>query len=335
MMNRSELDAFVAHHQLSAAAIDAAFEIADARPNAREMRRFAVLLLQLTGVLSLAAGVVFFIAANWSEFGVAGRFVLLQGIFVASVGLAWWKPPPQLLGRYALLMAFITTGALLALFGQTYQTGADVYELFLTWAVLGLPLVVAGQWAVICAAWLLVLNCALLLFFGWRPQGGWLWVVFAPWNVSTSVTLLAPAVLNLLLWGGADFLRRRRNISLTPRWIARLALACSFGFLTWAGTDALLGPNVSGDEAVALLVILALEAGVAAYVVRVRDDVFPLALTAASMIVLSTTTLGSHSDLDDVSSLFLIAIWLVISSTLSGRVLMSCVRSWRTAENAP
>jgi uncharacterized membrane protein len=333
-MNRSELDAFVANHRLSAAAIEAAFEIADARPNASEIRQFAVRLLQLAGIVSLAAGIVFFVAANWSELGVAGRFVLVQGILVVTVALALWKPPPHTLGRRALFMAFIATGALLALFGQTYQTGADVYELFLTWAVFGLPFVVAGQWSVICAAWLLVLDCALLLFFGWRPHGGWLWVVFAPWDASTSITLLAPGVLNLMLWAGAELLRRSRGSSLTPLWVTRLVLTCSFGFLTWAGIDALGGLHISVDEAIALVVVLVLQAGVVLYAARMRDDVFPLALAAASLIALGATALGVHLGLKDVGSLFVTAVWLVISSTLSGRILMSYMREWRHAKEA-
>lgn len=333
-MNRTELDAFAAHHRLSPAAIDAVFEITRARPGSDEARQFAVRMLQLAGVLSLAAGVVFLVAANWSKLGVAGRFVLVQGILVVSVALALWKSPPQPLGRYALLMAFIATGALLALFGQTYQTGADVYELFLTWAVLGLPLVVAGQWSVLCAAWLLVLNCALLLYFGWQPQGGWLWMVFSPWNTSMSVALLIPAVLNLLLWAGAEYMRRSRHLSLSPRWVARLAVACCFGFSTWAGTHALAENNGAGDESIAVLVALAVEAGVALYAVRMRDDVFPLALTAASLIVFGTTALAVHTGFDDVGTFFMMALWLIVSSTLSGRILMSRVRDWRHAEDA-
>jgi len=333
-MNRSELDAFVAYYQPSPAAIDAAFEITRAQPNASETRQFVVRLLQLAGVLSLAAGVVFFVAANWSEFGVTGRFMLIQGILIVSVVCGLWKPPPHPLGRCALLMAFIATGALLALFGQTYQTGADVYELFLTWAVLGLPFVVAGQWSVIWAAWLLVLNCALLLFFGWRPQGGWLWILFAPWRAITSVVLLVPAIVNLLLWGGAEYLRRSRGLALTPRWLARLALACCFAFLTWAGIDALVASNFSGAEMLTMLVLLALEAGIAMYAVNVRDDVFPLALTAASVIVLSTVKLGDYVDWDRVGGLFVLAAWLVVSSTLSGRILMTRVRDWHHSEDA-
>ena len=249
-VNRRELDAFVAHHKLPSVVVEAVLDIAGARPSGRDIERFAVRLLQLAGVLSLAAGVVFFIAANWQDFGIAHRFALVQIILVVSVALALWRPPPQVVGRYALLMAFIATGALLALFGQTYQTGADVYELFLTWAVLGLPFVVAGQWSVICAAWLVVLNLALLLFFGWQPQGGWLWAVFSPWRVSVAVLLLAPTAFNLLLWMLAQYLGRTRSSALAPRWIARLALACAFGFATWAGTDAIVRSSIGGYEGV-------------------------------------------------------------------------------------
>lgn len=333
-MNRSELDAFVAHHLLSPNAVDAVLDITNARPNAGEIRQFSIRLLQLAGVLSIAAGVVFFVAANWSEIGVAGRFALVQFLLVVSVGLALWRPPPHALGSSALLLAFISTGALLALFGQTYQTGADVYELFLTWAVLALPLVLAARSAVVWAAWLLVLNVALLLFFGWQPSGGWLWAMFGPWSANTAVLLLAPGVLNLLLWALAESLRRTRWSSHVPRWLARLALAFAFGYLTWAGVQAVIHSAMTDNDALALLGLLCLQAAVMFYALRTRDDVFPLALTAASLIVLSTSALGINSKLDDVENFFVLAAWLVMSSTVSGRMLMSRVRAWRHEESA-
>jgi uncharacterized membrane protein len=333
-MHRRQLDAFVARYKLSGASVEAAFDIAGARPTAADVRRFAMRVLQLAGVLSVAAGVVFFIAANWQDLGVAGRFALVQGILVVSGAVAFWKPPPDARGRHALLMAFLATGALLALFGQTYQTGADVYELFLTWAVLALPFLVAAQSAAVCAAWLVVLNVALLLYFGWRPQGGWLWVVFSRWQVHTSAMLLAPGVLNLMLWAFARQLSSTRWSVLLPRWLLRLALAASFGFLTWAGIDAIVGSSFAGDDTLVVMLVLGMEAGVAIHAMQKRDDVFPLALTAGSLITLSTCALGSHSGFDDLGMFFVLALWLIVSSTVSGRMLMSRVRAWHREEEA-
>jgi uncharacterized membrane protein len=333
-MNRKELDAFVAHHRLAPVAIEASLDIVAARPSALEIRHFAVRLLQLAGVLSLAAGVVFLIAANWSEFGVMGRFALVQFVLVVSLALALWRPPPQSLGKYAVLMAFISTGALLALFGQTYQTGADLYELFLTWAVLGLPFVIAARWSVVAGAWLVVINVALLLFFGWRPQGGWLWAVFSPWHASTTVQLLAPAIFDLALWTLAEYLRRAYVLPLAPRWVARLALACAIGFATWAATHAVVQSSFGGGESVTVIVVLGLEAAVALYAMQRRDDVFPLALIAGSLIVISTCAFAASTDIKEVGLFFSIALWLVVSSTITGRVLMSLVRTWSVDEEA-
>ena len=100
-------------------------------------------MLRIGGILSLAAGLVFFVAANWSEFAVFGRFALLELVLVglrrrrlreAAAGIRWAAP------RCSSLSS--PRAHCWRLFGQTYQTGADVYELFLTWALLGLPLVV-------------------------------------------------------------------------------------------------------------------------------------------------------------------------------------------------
>src|SRR5690554_4006519 len=171
-MNRTQLDDLVGRYQLSPDAARLALELANARPSRAESLRFMVRSLQLAGALSLAAGIIFFIAANWDAFGKFGRFILIEAVFVASIGVALWRPPPHALGRYALLMAFIMTGALLALFGQTYQTGADVYELFLSWAMLGVVFAIVGRWSVLWAAWIVVLNTALWLFSGFNPQTG-------------------------------------------------------------------------------------------------------------------------------------------------------------------
>jgi uncharacterized membrane protein len=331
-MNRKDLDAFVAHHRLAPVAIEALLDIAAARPDEDEIRHFLVRLFQLAGVLSLAAGLVFFIAANWSELGVMGRFALVQSVLLVSVLIGLWRPPPQPIGKYALLMTFIATGALLALFGQTYQTGADLYELFLTWALLGLPLVIAARWSVAAGAWLVVINIALLLFFGWRPQGGWLWSMFSPWQTNTSLHLLAPTVFDLVLWMIAEYLRGARAHPIAPRWLSRLALTCAIGFATWAATHAVVETSVGGAESVAVLVVLALEAALVAYAIWMRNDVFPLALIAGSLIVISTCAFAANAAMKDVGLFFWIALWLILTSTISGRVLMSLVRTWYTDE---
>src|SRR5262245_11130161 len=118
-MNRNDLDAFVRHYGLSGEAVTKAFDLTQALPTRAETLRFLLRVLRIGGALSLGAGVVFFIAANWEALGVYGHFALVQALFILAVGGAWWRPPPKNIGRLGLLIAFIIAGGLLALFGQT------------------------------------------------------------------------------------------------------------------------------------------------------------------------------------------------------------------------
>lgn len=327
-LDRSELDGWAARHHLAAPAVRDLLVLSGVQPSAFRIRQFIVRMIRMAGLLSLAAGVVFFVAANWQAFDVSGRFALIQLVILAAAAVACWKPPPQILGRSASLLAFIAAGALLALFGQTYQTGADIYELFLTWALLTVPLVVAAQWSVAWGAWLVVLNLALWLYAGLRPDSGWLWVLFAGWSLSTATLLLVPTLVNLALWFVGERVTAPSVQRVSPRWLRRVALAFAFSSLTWAALLTIVGP-LREASTVTMVVTLAVLIGVTLYALRQREDVFPLALVAGSSIVLSTALVARLGEFEDVGMFFVLALWLILSSTFSGRVLMRFVRTWR------
>lgn len=56
-------------------------------------------------------------------------------------------------------------GVFMAVFGQIYQTGADSYTLFLTWAIMILPWVIMAQFLPLWVLWLVVANLALSLWW--------------------------------------------------------------------------------------------------------------------------------------------------------------------------
>jgi uncharacterized membrane protein len=58
----------------------------------------------------------------------------------------------------------VLTGVLLAVIGQVYQTGADVFELFVAWAALILPWTVISRHAAHWLLWLVVAEVALVLY---------------------------------------------------------------------------------------------------------------------------------------------------------------------------
>ena len=321
---RAELDQIAGHYSLDSAGVDALLELAEARPAAGASHRFLARMMRIGGILSLAAGVVFFVAANWSKFAVFGRFALLELMLVACAVVALLKPPPANVGRAALFLGFITTGALLALFGQTYQTGADVYELFLTWALLGLPLAILANWSVASAAWLLVLNTALLLYFGWQPAGGLLWTLLGNWRFDPANFLVAAVWLNVVLW----FVFERLNLAAVPEWVRRIAIFFAFVFGTWVGILCVVEHDVSVWVLPGLVAAMILTA---MHTLRTRTDIFPLAAVMGTFIIVSLVWLVDAIDFKDEGALLLLALWLIGCSTVAGRILADTARRWREA----
>jgi len=330
-LKRAELDRLAEIHSLNAAGVESMLDLAGARPTTSESLQFLARTLALGGLLSLAAGIVFFVAANWSRLAIFGRFALVELVIVACAALALWKPPTRIVGRSALFLAFIATGALLALFGQTYQTGADVYELFLTWGLLGLPLVLLAQWSIASAAWVLVFNVALLLFCGWPTSGGLFWTLFGTTHFHPDMAILTAVAANLLLWYGFE----TRLVAAVPDWVRRLMVTCAFVYIIWAGILAVADPvdfdhGRHNDVRVLLGFVVAMGA-VIAYALHRRGDIYPLALATLAFIIVSMVWLARVLEFKDEGVFFVLALWLIGVSTISGKLLLVLMRRWRAA----
>ena len=80
VMKRFVLDGIARDFELSEAAVSTALDLTGARPDDAAWRTFAVRVLNAAGFASLGAGAIFFVAANWTEFGVdlgSGEAVLV------------------------------------------------------------------------------------------------------------------------------------------------------------------------------------------------------------------------------------------------------------------
>ncbi|NVF14323.1 DUF2157 domain-containing protein [Vreelandella maris] len=139
-------------------------------PSNRAWAGFVDRLLLWLGGLALAFAVLFFVAYNWAEMGRWLRFGVVQAALVLAVVVATWPKDSLMVQRAALTSATLLVGVLLALFGQVYQTGADPWQLFFTWAVLTLPWVWVARFELLWMLWLGLMNLAIGLYF--RTWGG-------------------------------------------------------------------------------------------------------------------------------------------------------------------
>src|SRR5687768_14611683 len=116
------------------------------------------------GVGQFLAGVVFFFAYNWNDLSDIAKFAVIEVALAIAVGGAVLVGLDRVFGQMLLIAASVLTGVLLAVIGQVYQTGADVFELFAAWGVLILPWTIISRHPVHWLLWLVVAEIAFVLY---------------------------------------------------------------------------------------------------------------------------------------------------------------------------
>ena len=321
---------------LSQQAIDVALDVSGLRPSRAEWRSAAALAMKLAGVLSLAAGLIFLIAFNWENLGVYARFGMIELPLAAALVIAWIKGVDTFSGKAALFLAVLLLGGLLALFGQTYQTGANVYELFLAWAALAIPWVIACRFAPCWALWLLLLNAAMALYSGFGSSG-WIFRLFRDswqWTPWTPTFLL-----DLLLYVTLIKLSPWEELGLNAAWLKRGVMVLAMGF----GTSAMLyrvfnfdSESHYGALTLEILLFIGASAAIAANAWARKQDLFDFAVLALSWIVITTGLLGrsmaeSHAG---VGALLVIAIYVIGAAAGAVKFILGVGRQWRIGETA-
>ena len=253
-------------------------------------------------------GVVMWVAANWDEFGRFGRFALLMGfVGVMGTGAAL---RPVLRAPFGLLV-LRGIGALFAYFGQTYQTGADPWQLFALWALLALPLCLGERSDVLWAPWALVVVTAISLWT--HARLGHRWRV-EPGDLAThALAWLAAAAL---VAGLSRALQRYTGAGL---WGLRTAATLVVVMTTAAALGGLFHRTVAPHYLLGLL-LLAGAAGLLC--LRQAFDVFVLSAVALGLNTLLVAGLAralfdDHQG-DAIGSLLLIG--LVAAGLLAGSV---------------
>ena len=103
--------------------------------DAQKWLRFSEVLTLSLGAGLLLSGIIFFFAYNWEtihrfvKMGIVAALLLSTFVAVVKVPMRDW------VRNITIFSMCILVGAFLALFGQIYQTGADSYTLFLSWAI--------------------------------------------------------------------------------------------------------------------------------------------------------------------------------------------------------
>ncbi|MBB3194634.1 DUF2157 domain-containing protein [Roseateles terrae] len=305
------------------------------------------------GAAALAAGLVGFgvmlwVAANWDAFTRFERFAMLQGLLgLAVVGAVIvptfsaasihanpsvpgsapggrWVSPANVTSSAAspvvsalALLSFLTLGGLLAYFGQTYQTGADAWNLFALWAALAVPLLLAVPSDLLWMPWQVVTSLAISLWA--YTYAGHEWSV-VPQTLPVHAIALA---LSALLIGVLGVHGR-----LSGHWWAwRMSVLCACVLALGIGIGSLFRTAIAPQYAMVLGLL-----GIAMALAWWRREVFAMSVVA---LVLNVLLLGGwiHSrSLRAFDELLLVAGLAAVLLAGSVRLILQRSRSARSGD---
>lgn len=308
--NRAEILEWIELGRLQSDALPTALRLAGLRPSLADWRNFFHALTLWLGVVFCAAAVIFFFAYNWQAMGRFAKFGLVEILIIVSLVLCWRFDLNRMVGQSALLFATLLIGALLALVGQTYQTGADTYELFGVWAMAVLPWVVVGCFSPLWLVWLALINLTAILYyqtfsglFGWLFDNEQiLWALFI--LNTTALCCWETAAQNGVSW-------------LRERWSARMLAVASGSLITILATWTILDFDEHGTLS-ALLVYLVWMVVAYVFYRHVLKDVFVLAGGVLSAIIFITVWLSKLMLKHDEAGAFLFIGLLIIGLSAVG-----------------
>jgi uncharacterized membrane protein len=252
--------------------------------------RFRVLFWRTIMVLAaglIGFGVILWVAANWETFGRFGRFGLLMAALaltgsVAAALLLKTHTRAPMAAAFALT-ATLLVGALFAYFGQTYQTGADPWQLFAWWALLALPICLAVRSDIVWPLWIIVAMLAINLWLHVEELSGWGRAQSMQNLLRTALAWVLGAAFVVLV---SPLLERYTG---AKRWSFRTAITLFAIMVTSTGVLAILA---SRFDVLSVLSLVVVSAGVVWLSQRQHYDVFGLSAFVFSALTLCYALVG-------------------------------------------
>lgn len=222
---------------LSPGAYEAALRFWGIRPGPRQWHWFWQRILSSWGTLFFAAGLICFFAYNWEDMHYFAKFALVASCILVAGLVAVWRGLDSLEGKLALVLASLCVGPLLAVYGQTYQTGADAWELFRAWTLAIVPLALVGRSA---ALWLLV----------WLAGSAWgeLYLLSMPgWHNDFIPGVPEFFLAQALCLAGWEVVAHYWKSRPGHSWLAATWLPRIIGFVTLAALTSYLASRIFSD----------------------------------------------------------------------------------------
>lgn len=268
--------------------------------------RFLDLFLLGLGFSFVISGIIFFFAYNWTDLPKFAKLGIIEFLLLLSISLSLltkWRV--ELKGTLLMGAAFLT-GALFAIFGQIYQTGADAYNLFMGWAIFIAIWTFVSNFPPLWMLFILLINTTLLLYKEQLPLRN---TEVNQW-LNNSISLFN--TLSILV---AELLHHKGMIKKRTAWFIHTILILTAGSVSINMIVTILDP--SKNSLITWVVGGILLIGGIVYGLKGKRFVYIATALFSVILVLGVKIINSNlfSGQGDTSIFLLTGIYFIVSTT--------------------
>ncbi|MBO6185032.1 MAG: DUF2157 domain-containing protein [Chryseobacterium sp.] len=283
--------------------------------NNKEMwQKFLRLFFITLGVGFATAGIIFFFAYNWADLHKFAKIGMTEAFVIATTLIALLPKINQNTRNIILTGSAILVGALFAVFGQIYQTGANAYDFFLAWTLFIALWVIVSNFAPLWLLFIVLINTTFILY---TQQ------IAKDWDELLIVTIIF--CINVIILISSFLLQNLKKVSVIPMWFTHiLALGCvvfaSFGMML-----VIFDNHEAFSILFTMLVLTAYALGI--WHGLHSKSIFYLSVIAFSIIYISTAMLTNISN--DAGMFLFVSLFVIASVTAVIITLINLQKKWK------
>lgn len=282
--------------------------------NKEAWQKFLQLFFISLGIGFMVSGIVFFFAYNWADLHRFAKMGLIELLIVATTCLVL-LPKINITTRHIILTgSAILVGALFAVFGQVYQTGANAYDFFLAWTLFITLWVIVSGFAPLWLLHLLLINTTFILY---AQQ------VAGNWSEVFVFTLLF--IINAAVPVTAILISRYRKTVNIPGWFLNTVALVAVTYATIGIIIGIFDNHKASLPVLILLTSIAFASGI--WHGLKTKSIFYLSAIPFSLIVIGSAFLIKISDGEMM--FLLVSLFIIASVTLVIKSLIDIQKKWR------
>lgn len=282
--------------------------------NRETWQKFLRLFFITLGVGFTVSGIIFFFAYNWADLNKFAKIGLTELLIVATTAVVLFAKITKTTRNIILTGSSVLVGALFAVYGQIYQTGADAYDFFLGWTLFITLWVIISDFAPLWLLFLLLMNTTFLLYTDqvakdWSPIFICLFLFLL--NASAAIS-------------GIFILKSKKDIHV-PRWFLNIVSLAAISFATMGIVFGITNEYNPDFPFLAIFTIILFGLGI--WHSLKEKNGFYLAVIPLSLIIIISTLLFEKLKFE--VSFFLVGLFIITSITLVIWNLIFFQKKWK------